>query len=68
MKIQILFSRKNKKNIINLPSDEFAHSLVSVTLAKVPDITQQANNVETMLIQRQDIESNLKTLNPTSRH
>ena len=32
MKCQILFSRKNKKNITNLSSAESAHSLVSVNL------------------------------------
>ena len=30
MKCQILFSRKNKKNITNLSSAESAHSMVSV--------------------------------------
>ena len=30
MKHQILFSRKNKKNMISLSSAEFAHSKVSV--------------------------------------
>ena len=30
MKCQILFSRKNKKKIISLSSDEFAYSMVSV--------------------------------------
>ena len=30
MKCQILFSRKNKKNIISLSSAEFAHSMVNV--------------------------------------
>ena len=30
MKCQILFSRKNKKNITNLLSAESAHSMVSV--------------------------------------
>ena len=30
MKCQILFSRKNKKNMISLSSAEFAHSMVSV--------------------------------------
>ena len=30
MKCQILFSRKNKKNIANLSSAESAHSIVSV--------------------------------------
>ena len=30
MKCQILFSRKNKKNIISLSSAEFAHSIESV--------------------------------------
>ena len=30
MKCQNLFSRKNKKTIINLASAEFAHSVVSV--------------------------------------
>ena len=30
MKCQILFSGKNKKNIISLLSAEFAHSMVSV--------------------------------------
>ena len=30
MKCQILFSGKNKKNIISLSSAEFAHSMVSV--------------------------------------
>ena len=31
MKCQILFSRKNKKNIISLSSAEFARSMVSVS-------------------------------------
>ena len=30
MKYQILFSRKNKKNTINISSAEFAHNMVSV--------------------------------------
>ena len=30
MKCQILFSRKNKKNIISLSSAEFVHSMVNV--------------------------------------
>ena len=30
MKCQVLFSMKNKKTIISLPSAEFAHSMVSV--------------------------------------
>ena len=30
MKYQIIFFRKNKKNIISLSSAEFAHSMVSV--------------------------------------
>ena len=30
MKCQILFSRKNKKNIVSLLSDEFVHSIVTV--------------------------------------
>ena len=30
LKCQILFSGKNKKNIINLPSTEFAHKVVKV--------------------------------------
>ena len=33
MKCQILFSRKNKKNIIRLSSAESAHSVVSVNLS-----------------------------------
>ena len=32
MKCQILFSKKNKKNVINLSSTKFAHSVVSVEL------------------------------------
>ena len=32
MKYQILFSRKNKKNIISLSSAEFAHNMVSDNL------------------------------------
>ena len=32
MKCQILFSRKNKKNIISLSSAKFAHSMVSVPI------------------------------------
>ena len=32
MKCQIRFSRKNKKNSINLSSAEFAHSMVNVKL------------------------------------
>ena len=32
MKCQILFSGKDKKNIINLLSANFAHSMVSVTI------------------------------------
>ena len=32
MKYQILFSRKNKKNIISLSSAESGHSMVSVKL------------------------------------
>ena len=31
MKCKILISGKNKKNLINLPSAESAHSMVSVT-------------------------------------
>ena len=31
MNCWILFSRENKKSIISLSSDEFAHSMVSVT-------------------------------------
>ena len=34
MKCQILFSRKNKKNIISLLSAQFAHNMVSF---KFPD-------------------------------
>ena len=30
MKCQILFSRKNKKNVISLSSAEHAHSVISV--------------------------------------
>ena len=37
MKCQILFSRKNKKNITNLSSADSAHSLVSVNLHEVSD-------------------------------
>ena len=33
MKCQILFSRKNKKNIINLSSADFAQRVVKVNLA-----------------------------------
>ena len=37
MKGQILFSRKNKKNITSLSSDESAHSMVRVTtLHEIP--------------------------------
>ena len=32
MKYQSLFSGKNKKNIVNLPPAEFAHSVLSVNL------------------------------------
>ena len=35
MKCQILFSRKNKKNIISLWSAEFAHSIVSVKVTSL---------------------------------
>ena len=34
MKCQILFSRKNKKNIISLSSAESAHSVVSAKVEK----------------------------------
>ena len=33
MKCQILFSRKNNKNIISLSSAEFADSIVSVNIS-----------------------------------
>ena len=39
MKCQILFSRKNKKNISNLPSAESAHSVLSI---KVTDLLKFA--------------------------
>ena len=35
MKCHILFSRKNKKNIINLLSAESAHSVVSVNNKRI---------------------------------
>ena len=34
MKCQILFSGKNKKNIINLPSTENAHRVVKVNVVR----------------------------------
>ena len=40
MKCQILFSRKNKKDITNLPSAESAHSMVSVKLIRRFDQTR----------------------------
>ena len=35
MKCQNLFSGENKKNIINMPSAEFAHSMLSVNKVTV---------------------------------
>ena len=34
MKCQIIFSRKNKKNILDLSSAESAHSMVTVKLSE----------------------------------
>ena len=33
MKCQMLFSGQNKKAVINLPSAEFAHSIVSINIS-----------------------------------
>ena len=38
MKCQSLFSRKNKKNIVNLMSAEFAHGIVKVNRQVVKKI------------------------------
>ena len=35
MECQIIFSEKNKKHILNLSSDEFAHSMLSINNSKV---------------------------------
>ena len=37
MKCHILFSKKNKKNIISLSSAEFAHSMVSASNVEFSD-------------------------------
>ena len=45
MKCQILFSGKNKKNIINLSSAENAQRVVKVKEIKLPDSTPAAANM-----------------------
>ena len=40
MKCQVLFSRKNKKNITSLSSAEFAHSMVSVNNKSGPSCSK----------------------------
>ena len=45
LKCQILFSRKNKENIISVSSAEFPHSMVSVNISMVKRLDVQILNV-----------------------
>ena len=56
MKCQTLFSGKNKKNIINLPSTENAHRVVKVKMLHPLLIVSQSD----FLIQIVDIHSHSK--------
>ena len=57
MKCQILFSRKDKKNIINLSSVESAHSVVCVKA----DIRTCILNSQMDYIKRKDVFEHIQT-------